>query len=360
MPRAVSKWLLTGLLAAVPLGGEPKRAMSAEDSEQLLDRVLAAHRSARESIRTLQAQFKHEEILPRQVVTGSGTYLRSPEGVFIRSGKEGEGTRDTLVKAGEARSVTRSWTKENKIDFRATRDSGTHMLGLDDIWQRLLLAHYGPNQQTLPFEQYIETASGPVRASSSREGGREIITVVYSVGAGKEQRDRRVEFDGGVNYLIRKYTQTTPGYDGRTEGEIEEFLEAQPGVFVPLRNRARSYKGSTVAGEWLYSISNPVVNAPVSADRLKLPAIPSGTILKDRVHETEYPVDGNWNRIGPAKPSPMIWAGSPPSEPAEYTAQSTTEPRSTAQLIIIGSAVLIVAAGATWIVIRWRRRRATV
>jgi hypothetical protein len=354
---------LTCLLATVALGGNPTRGLSAEDSAKLLERVLTAHRSARESIRTLQAQFKHEELIPRQVETGSGTYLRSPEGVLVRAGKEGKVTRDTLVKTGEARTVSRNWPKENKINFRATLDTGTQMIGLSDIWQRLMLSHYGPNQQTLPFEQYIETATGPVRASSSREEGREIVTVtaVFSVGDGKDQYliERRDEFDGGVNYLIRKSTQTVSGEDGRTEGVIEEFLEAQPGVFVPIRNRARSYKGSTVEGEWLYSISNIVVNAPVSADRLKLPAIPSGTILNDRIHETEYPVNENWVRIGPAKPSPKVRAPAP-SQPSEFKSPSTSEPRSTAHFIMIGSVALIVAGGAAWAVRRWRRRGSTV
>lgn len=358
MPRAVSKWLLASLVAIAAFGGEPPRGKCGEDSAQLLDRLLTAHRAARESIRTFQAEFKVERMHPKQAILQTGIYLRSPDGVLIRVGKEGESTGDILVKAGEARTVSRNWAKGNKVNFRASRDSGTHQLGLSDVWQRLLLANYGPNQQTLPFERFVETATSPVRTSSSRESGREIVTVVFSVGTGKEQRDYRLEFDGGVNYLIRKTVLTAPGTEGRTEGEIERFLEAQPGVFVPLQNHVRSYKGGSLDGEWVYSVSNVVVNAPVPADRLKLPAIPSGTILKDRVHETEYPVNENWNRIGPAKPSPVMRVGQPSSEPSEYTAQSTAEARPTSHWIMIGSVVALAAAGAAWVVIRWRRRAA--
>ena len=108
----------------------------------------------------------------------SGTYLRSPDGVLIQTGKEGEAVGITLIKGGEARSVGRNWAAGNKITFGASRAPGSQMLGLADVWQRLLLANYGPDQQTVPFERFVETATGPVRASTSREDGREIITVV--------------------------------------------------------------------------------------------------------------------------------------------------------------------------------------
>jgi hypothetical protein len=359
MPRAKSKPRILNLMVVAALTLLPVQRLRGDDSAELLDRVTTAHRAARESIRTLQASFKIETVHPRLAVVGTGTYLRSPDGVLIRVGKEGEATNDTLVKGGEMRMVGRNWSAGNKLKYTATRASGSHMLGLSDIWQRLLLSHYGPNQQTLPFEQYVETATSKVRASRSREGEREIITVTMSVGSGREQRDLVFEFDAKVNYLMRKGTLTAPGENGRDEAEIVQFLEVQPGVFVPVQCRARSYKDNAVEQELLYTLTDPIVNAPVPANRLTLPAIPSGTVLKDRIHDTKYPIDANWNQIGPATPNPILRVGGPSSEPVEYTTQSATEPRPMWHLIILVSVLVLLTAGAVWGVRRWRRGAAT-
>jgi hypothetical protein len=358
MSRTVSNWWLTGLLAATVLVAGSGQRSSAEDSAEVLARVTAAHRAARESIRTLQTRFTLtiERAHPKSVSMTSGTYLRSPDGVLLRVGQEGKATGDTLVKGGETRTVGRNWSPGNKIAYLASRQPGSHILGPSDAWQRLLLSTYGPDRQTMPFERFIETASGPVRASTAREGGREIVTVTLSVvGSQKQQIEHRIEFDAGVNYLVRKLVVTTPGVDERSEAEIEQFIEAQPGVFVPVKCRARSYKGSSLDSGYLLALSDTVVNAPVPPERLALPTVPSGTVLTDMVHQTKYPIDSNWNRIGPAKPAPMMKVGSPASE----STRSDSEPFSTSRLILLVSTLVLLMAGAAWGICRWRRREAT-
>src|SRR5262245_12271501 len=80
---------LIAVVALVPLAAEDLRA---DESSELLARVIAAHKAARESIRTLEARFSIGYVTPGPLRVLTGTYLRSPDGVLIRTGTEGQGT----------------------------------------------------------------------------------------------------------------------------------------------------------------------------------------------------------------------------------------------------------------------------
>jgi hypothetical protein len=343
------------IVSVLALAAGPGQALHADDSAELLSPVITAHRAARESIRTLYAQFKIERVKPNPAVLGTGTYLRSPDGVRISVGTEGKSIDDTLVKSGETRVVHRTWAPDKKIQFTARLDSGSEMLGLRDIWQRLLLSTYGSDRQIVPLERFIESATGPVRASKSREGNGEIIAVTFTIGTGQQEQEVRLEFDSRVNYLVRKMVISAPGESN--VAEITEFREAQPGVFVPLQCRVRTYEVTELKDDHIISISNVVVNAPVQADRLTLPAIPSGTVVTDRIHNTKYPVDGDWNRIGPVTPSPIAPVAPSSLPTGGFTAQSTSEPTATSHWIVYASAGVLLVAGLVWGVRRWLGRR---
>jgi hypothetical protein len=326
----------------------------AGDSTADLERVLTAHRAARESIRTVQANYKVETILPKAETYGAGKFLRTPDGTLFRTGKEGETASDILIGGGQTRLVGRTWNK-GKIQYTASLMTGTQSLGLMDMWQRLLLSNYGPDLQTMPLEQYIETATKGPAFDEKRRDGRPLAIVTFTIGTGREAMEHRAELDSNVNYLVRKHTISPPSRNSRSEAEIVEFIEPQPGVFVPVKCRMRHYKGDEIDQEMMYSLSDAVVNADVPKERLKLPTIPSGTLLSNRIEEKRYPVDESWRQIGPAQPAPTLKLGDPAKISTEFTTQSVGEPRSWSSWIISISAGLFAVSAVAWLFLRWRR-----
>lgn len=317
---------------------------------------MAAHRSAREAIRTLQARYRMEQVHPKAELMSEGVYVRRNNDALIHSGKVGEADGTILIQSGEVRAVTRKWQPGGATSFSASRMSGSRSLGLQDVWQRLLLSHAGTDSQPLPLEEFVRTATGPVRASARTTDGREVVTVSFAVGAGDARRDRTFELDAGVNYLIRKTTVAAPGVDDRTVAEVEEFRELKPGVFVPQRCRTIHSRGGKPVNEWVVELSDVRVNDPVPAERMTLPAIPPGTVLTDRMHQTRYPVDSAWNRIGAETSSPVLKVSAPAGESTDYTTQSPGEPRPLAHYVVAAAAALLAVAAAVWGTRRWRAR----
>jgi hypothetical protein len=77
--------------------------------------------------------------------------------------------------------------------------------------------------------------------------------------------------------------------------------------------------------------------------------VPAGTILDDRIEETEYPIDENWKRIGPATSSVEKAFPDRSLDPAnEYRGQIGEEPKTDATWVLLAAAVILAAMGAYW------------
>jgi len=347
VPVLAAVWLLIG----------PNVRQNVRADAEGLNRALIAHQSARESIRTVQANFRVEFVHPKAEVVGTGTYLRTPDGTLIRSGKEGETAIDTLYAGGQSRTVARAWRKgKDQVQYNASIAPVTQSYGLLDMWQRLLLSNYGSNLQTMPLEQFVDTATDRPKLKLSRKDGRSLAIVSFPIGSGNESRRLDFELDSQVNYLVRRSTVTHPSA-GYSQAEILEFFEPQPGVFMPVKCRARSYKGDELTQESLYSLTDVAVNIEISKEKLKLPSMPSGTLVADRIQGTQYPVDSSWVQIGPSKPNPIIKVGAPAKEFAEFTTQSVDEPTSWSAKITYVFGALLGAAILAWLLMRWRRSK---
>ncbi|MBX9624430.1 MAG: hypothetical protein K2X82_11530 [Gemmataceae bacterium] len=342
------------MVAVVICAAAGHQASADDSSDVLLDRVLAAHRAARESIRTLKLSYKLEKQVPDRTIMGAGVYLRSGDVAVLRIERDDGSMSVAQTKNGETRHVSKTLSPGKQARYLASRQSGSQTLGLTDIWQRLMFSHVGLDQQSLPFEQYIRTASGPVRASSTRRDNREVVTVIVPIGVGDTVQERRYEFDSGHNYSIAKHFISFSSSRERSEAEVLGYQDFGSGIFLPTATRMRTYKGDAIEQEWTATFSDVVVNAPLPEGQLALPVIPSGTDLIDRIEHLRYPVDSNWKRTGPAKTFHPIRVEAPAESVAEFHTQTEAEPRPSYHWVIFASVVALATAGVIWGVRRWR------
>jgi hypothetical protein len=316
----------------------------ADEGADLLTLVKIGHNAARESISTFSADFQYEQTQPKQAVIAHGKYWRSLDVVRIREGEEGVATSDYLVKGGETRQVGRSWAGK-QIRYTAGRRSSAETLGLSDVWMGMLITIVGPNGQPLSIDQLFDSAKAIPSATRETEDGNKCVRVeLHFDRADGVETNLVLWHDIGHNYLIRKASWTYPTLKGeRDVAEVLEFAEPTPGVYVPVKCRRRGLRGSTIVDEWILTLTEVQVNSTIPANQLRLPAIPSGTMLRDMVKGTRYPIDSSWNQIGPATPAPRIGVAPPAPDisGSEYTAPSTSEPTTLAYWIIVGSLTLL-------------------
>jgi hypothetical protein len=87
------------------------------------------------------------------------------------------------------------------------------------------------------------------------------------------------------------------------------------------------------------------VNSDVSSDALRLPEFPRGTVLHDRINETKYQIDSEWQQIGPASPDRRLKVATPAPVQSEFLSQSKSEGRSSARWLLSLSLSLLVVVG---------------
>jgi hypothetical protein len=329
----------------------------AEEGDALLKRVTAAHRAAREAITTVDARYVCEGIVPEKAVLDSGRYIRTPNAVRVLQGQEGKSSFDILVSAGESRMVSRQWST-GKTRFDASRASSAQTIGLCDVWHGLLFTFFARENQPVTFERFVEFASEPPQVRQEQIDGREVIHVRVAIENASKRNLFSFEFDQGKNYLVRRVKFWREGADGHSEAEINEFVEARPGVFLPLKCHRKSFWQGKLVNESIVSIKDQKVNEPVDERLLLLPPIPSGTVVHDRARELKYKIDTNWKQIGTSTPSPIYKIGGPHDE-TRFDGPSQSEPTKKTHWVFLISALLIVGGGVLWLLQRWRSNRQT-
>lgn len=334
--------------------------LRADGNADLLSTVRAAHRAARQAIHSLSATVTIERTYPQQATIRTANYWRSFDLVRIREGID-SGGEDYLLKDSEIRQVGRVFNpRDRKYYYGVARRPPTEFLCMTDVWSRLMIDFAGPDGGRYSYDQFLEFAKGPPQLRRETLDGRECIRVAMTFeNAAGSKHDIMLWHDVGYNYLVRKMTvkfQSTGAY-GSTE--IVEFLEAAPGVFLPMKCQRLGFRsdGKQFNGD-LTTLSDVRVNQPISQDVFQLPAFPAGTVCQDSVQGTKYPVDGSWRPIGPSEP--LVKYSAPPKadDDGEYRSQSTEEPKPFSRWIIPASSAVLAAAGALWLYRRWRSARA--
>lgn len=328
----------------------------ADGKPDLISIVKTRHRAASELIRSLAARFKYESLQPNAEVVCSGEYRRSLDTVQIHEGIDGQWTSDVMLKNGETRVVGKHWASPREIVYRAERAAGTQMIGLSDMWMGMLMVVVGPNGEPMPIDRLLDCAKRPPSASRVTEDGSMCVRVKmeYDAADGREVQ-LTIWHDINRNYLVRKRTVAIKGADWRTVSTVTEFAEPVAGIFVPSKCRGQTFAQSKLIREWLITMSDTSVNSEIPLDALQLPTFPNGTVLHDRINETKYRIDSNWNQIGPASPDRRLKVAGPSLGQSEFTSQSRSEPASSPRWLLSLSLALLVAV-AIYLVFRMGRR----
>jgi hypothetical protein len=331
---------------------------STAEQPELLSIVRAGHRSARESIRTYSATVTVEVTFSKQpTMVLTGRYWRSLDLVRVLE-KEGKGTDDYLVKDSEIHQVGQGADpKSGRVHYAATRRSATQILCVLDVWNRMMIDFIGPNNGgRYDFDRFLEFAKEAPKAVREKSGGHNCIRVDLSYMAGSEQK-ATLWFDMDHNYLIRKKTVGPKGSSSSYESEIIEFAEPEPGVFIPIKCRGRGFNDGAPTSIEETTLTDVKVNKPIPNTVFQLPAIPSGTILDDRIERKRYPIDSNWHPIGPATQLAEVIENSKSERQAsDYHAQSTSEPVPFSRWLIITSLFVLVIASSFLVYRRLRLR----
>ncbi len=349
MPYRVAMCLCLGLVLPVA---------TAADGD-LVGRVRDEHRAARESIRTLSATVTFERVYPTQGVSARAKYWRSGDVVRIQEGEEGAGTEDYLLKDGEIRQVGRAWAKGG-LKVSAVRRAASSPFAFCDAWREMMIEMNGPGLTRLSLDRFLEDADGPISADRVTLDGRPCVRLRFSqIHPMGVKYNITQWFDIGHNYLIRKAVAENPASPpSRSVAEVTDFIEPEPGVVLPVRVKSDHYTDGELKQTRVVTLTDVVVNRPVKATAFALPAIPSGTELRDSITMRMGRVDSNWNWIGATKelPPPLIKLGS--ADPANPdAAPSTSEPPSTARLVLLVSATVIIIAAVVTVFACLRRRR---
>jgi hypothetical protein len=337
-----ASWLgCIGLLLSWP-------SQSPADDAELLSIVRAGHRSARQSIHRLSATVTREITFakPSRVVHLTGKYWRSFDVVRIQE-KVGSGTEDTLLKDSEIRQVGRGTDPQGgQVRYAANRRAATQTLGMLDVWTEMIIDFPAPNARHCDFDRFLESAKQSPQASREWKDGRECVrldlNIVFTTG---NEYKVILWHDVARNYLVWKkmmLEKSTP----ILEAEVLEFREPLPGIFVPVKCRQQSFRDGEQDTFAITTLSEVQINKPIPGSVFQLPPIPSGTVLRDEIQRTSYPIDENWRPIGPATPlsQPMLLPDDSGKLESRYHSQSTTEPISLGRWLLSGSLVVLIAA----------------
>jgi hypothetical protein len=332
----------------------------AQERTELENILRAGHRAARESIRTLSAVVTVKELYPLEVTRGSGHYWRA-RGIVRVQENRGAGTEDYVVKNSEIRQVARGLREPGgRPEYHAARRPATERFCLCDAWTLLEIDLSGPGGRPCTLDEFLDLAQGGPKVTRVKLDGRDCIKAVVRLRDVSGQNVTATTWhDISHNYLLwRSECRFESDGDYRIEGEITDFLEAEPGIFFPTTHRTMVMNLGKKVQETVAMLSDIRINGPVAERELQLPSVPAQTQLDDRVQGKQYRIDPNWHPTG-GPSAPLVKIAMPGHSDAEgeteYRSPSTEEPRSALRWLMPGSLAVLGCAGVSWI---YHRRHA--
>lgn len=329
------------------------------DQEDLLSLARAGHRAARESIHSLSATVTVENTFPKQPkLTQTGRYWRSFDVVRIQE-NVGGGSEDYLLKNSEIRQVGQgAGPQPGQMHYGAARKATTEFLSRVDVWRAMMIDFGGPNGGCYDLDRFLDFAKEPPRANRERKDGRDCIRIdIRLVSNTGVENDITLWHDIARNYLVCKEMMVDKTSSYKSGGNISEFAEPLPGLFVPIKYHGEYFRGDELICMIDITLSDLQVNKPIPKSMFQLPAIPSGTELLDHIQGKRYPIDANWQPIGTSQPLVIQrFPGKSDNLGSEYHSQSTAEARSFSWWLVTGSLMVLVSACVYSIYRRFRSR----
>jgi outer membrane lipoprotein-sorting protein len=334
-----------------------------DTKQELLQFVLDAHRSARESIRTVSCNVEFSVTITPRTAAGS-PIVQSSSGKFWISKKamraevnEG-GDVDDHFWENSVHSDTSRRPIQGQPAMAAGRAAYTHRhcLRCDPVIRGLLVLNNPGTLDYMPFEELLNIASKAQKTERVTVNGTEFIVVHLVFDPVKNNTKGwtgTVYFDPRVNYLIRKVVYShASGELNRTE-EVVTFKDCQSGIFFPESISSTSENSSGIS-----KLSDIKVNEPLPKDIFQF-RYPDGVIMTDSINGTQYRVDAE----GRATSTPnLLGHDTPPpaknNVETEPGTETKTEPLSVSRYILPLS-VCVLFISLFLVYIRRRRIRAT-
>ncbi len=329
--------------------------VQARDDNDLLSILRTGHGSVRESIRTFSAAISIEDGIPDRKPSVTGKYWRTSDSIRVHEDYTDGRTEDYLARDSQVRQVGRYPIGGSRHQYGAARKSLRDAFCRCDVWERMLLDLPSPRGRDSLDE--LLGLSNRHECSRRRENGRDCIylDLAYDdpdVGA----VHLAAWFDVGFNYLVRKISITFGKTGkGRAVLEILRFVEPLPEHFFPEQCRSRTYEGDELVSDMLVTLSDVRINDPIPPSVFRLPGVPSGTMLSDKVQGKQYRINEKWQRIGPESSATIgILPPTPDAEDVEYRTQTAEEPRSLTRWLIPASLAVLGVAGCGLLYRRYR------
>lgn len=332
---------------------------AAQDAAALVGQVRAGHSSAVQSIHTLSATVRVELRKPEQRLLGAGKYWRVGNEVRVhQDGVEGS-TIDYRVAGGEVRQVTLPGPNSSGQPGHASRMSEQDLTTRTNAFKEMLLVLADPDGQPRDLDAMLASASSGVTTNHRSLDGDDCILLSFSVASRRGPVTKYTLWHvPAKNYLIKRLEAVTGGAeDDKFASAVTAWAEPVPGVLVPTAVRSDHYRSGSVVQSRTSVLTDVVVNAPIAPATMALPAPRNGSVWKDDIAGVSGKVDSNWKPIGPltAAPKQYIVPGqSAAPGSAEYTSQSTSEPKSTGFWVLVASGAFLLL---TISVIAYRRFR---
>jgi len=332
--------LLVWLLSSGSLFGD--------DQADLLNSARMGHRAARESIHTFSATIAIDSEIMGNKLAVSGNYWRSGGLTRVREERQtlNPGVEDFLVK--ESRIYQVGLPKERagvKSVYGARLAPASASLGLCDLWTLMLLEFMQPNSRC-DYEEFVRDCK-TVKARKETVRGHTCVQVTLVKQAPNgEDHEVILWHDPHYNYLIIKMQVSYSGNGNRDTVEFPDFMEAPAGTFFPVRRRMDSRRDGKVVNQEVLALTDVRINESVPGDVFRLPTFPPGTMCRDDIQGTRYPIDQNWHPTGQATQLPPKQLIETPldSNALEYGSQSADEPKPWSRWVLRASVLVLLSA----------------
>ncbi len=339
-------------------------ALGGEDREQLLATARDGNRAAIQSIISMECCYENKPWANFSLEQANEYFHVFSPGRFWQSGDTyrlfkpmGDGTTlDCVVRNRQGHCLRKGGPLPRPI---LTFETDRPVDGVGgDMWHWLLFSHWGRNPLGLyPLDEILQHPYVLHKAERLPPPANDIhIELSHSNGRSE------FWFDPKVNYLVRKRVVIPQDPSRLVEGEVIEFAEPAPAVFLPVIVEHRYSINGKLQAVMRTILSDVKVNQPLAQDALRIPGI-AGMDCIDLNRDMKYKVDADGNAVGPESPvkvariSPPARMGGGPFIPP-YDSSSLLQPsRPPTPLwvwILIVSLIALIAAGILTIV---RRRR---
>jgi len=245
----------------------------------------------------------------------------------------------------------------NPIGSVGTAVDPDEYIGVDTLWEYLLIQHAGPRGHFLP-DTFNRLLTQPHLILSCRSVVENSTSLEY-VKLRHANGTLEFWFDPGWNGLVRKSTFHAPEYSHQPHHwEVKAISRSQDGAIIPTVVDRKFYDRGQLTQHARTSLSEVHLNSQFQFTGLIGPKL-EGSLCDDQTRNTRYLIDGIGNRIGPETTIPLQLPPGKRLYPFDVNIETQPNGGVKDALSNVDLAVYAAALIASMVAIRWliRNRR---